>query len=52
MNKSKIKNSKNKRVLFIQLIHMTSLLKIKIKDKENKNIGIISEYNVIRFGIK
>jgi hypothetical protein len=31
---------------------MTSLLKRKIKDKENKNIGIISEYNVIRFGIK
>ena len=31
---------------------MTSLLKRKIKDNENKNMGTMSEYNVIKFGIK
>ena len=52
MNNNNVKNKINKRALLKLLIFITFLLKRKIKDNENKKIGIISEYNVIKFGFK
>ena len=52
MNNNKVKNNINRRALLKLLMFITFLLKRRIKDNENKNIGTISEYNVIMFGFK